>query len=440
MSNKFSLTERLHASIPGGTHTYSKGDDQFPSNAPKILSSGNGVYVFDGENNRYLDYGMGLRSVSIGYSEDRINQAAFDQIKLGNNLTRASYIELEAAERLISLIPTIEMVKFTKNGSSAVSAAVKLARAYSGKDKILRCYDHPFFSYDDWFIGSTNIKKGIPEVISKLTICFKYNDIEGLKNIIEQDSDIACLVMEAVTTEEPVLSKLVENGTFLNDVQYLCNKHNIIFILDEMITGFRWSIGGAQATYNIQPDLSTFGKAMANGFSVAAVGGKRELMSLGNINQLGAERVFLLSTTHGAEMCGLGAFIETMNFIEDNNAIEHFWSYGKALKLLMNDTAANFNLDNNFISSGFDCSPTYQLFDENKINCLEMRTLFNQEMIRNGVLIPWLAIAYRHGEKELDITKKALEATFEIMSKALNSSISNYLQGPAIQPVFRKYN
>jgi glutamate-1-semialdehyde 2,1-aminomutase len=440
MNNQLSLSQRLHASIPGGAHTYSKGDDQFPSNAPRMLTAGNGVYVIDENDNKFLDYGMGLRSVSIGYSEDSINKAAFNQIQLGNNLTRASYVELEAAEKLISLIPSVEMVKFTKNGSTAVSAAVKLSRAYTGKDKVLRCLDHPFFSYDDWFIGSTPLTKGIPDSISKLTMSFKYNDINALQEIIENTTNIACLVMEAATSDEPVPSKLVPDGTFLNDVQYLCNKHNIIFILDEMITGFRWHLGGAQSYYNIQPDLSTFGKAMANGFSVAAVGGKRELMSQGSILDSGAERVFLLSTTHGAEMCGLGAFLETMSFIEKENVISHFWEYGDKLITLLNNKAKKYGLESNFKATGFSCSPTYQVYGQDKKPCLTLRTLFNQEMIKNGVMMPWIAIAYRHGKLELKHTSNALEATFEIMAKALNDDISNFLQGPSIKPVFRKYN
>ena len=178
MTNKNkSIQKRLLNAIPGGAHTYSRGYDQFPSNAPDILSKGKGAYVFDNNGNKYLDYGMALRAVNIGYSEKIINQAALDQILNGNNLTKPSTIELEAAELLIKEIKSIDIVKFTKNGSTAVSAGVKLARAYTGRDLIARCSQHPFFSYDDWFIGSTPIKKGIPKSIQKLTKHFCYNDI-----------------------------------------------------------------------------------------------------------------------------------------------------------------------------------------------------------------------------------------------------------------------
>ena len=133
-------------------------------------------------NKKYLDYGMGLRSVNIGYSEKSINKAAIQAIQKGNNLTRPSVIELKAAELFTSIIRNADMVKFTKNGSTAVTAAVKLSRAYTGKDIVLRCAQHPFFSYDDWFIGSTKVPRGVTSETKKLTKLFNYNDIESLKN------------------------------------------------------------------------------------------------------------------------------------------------------------------------------------------------------------------------------------------------------------------
>ena len=246
---------------------------------------------------------MAWHSVNLGYSNDEVNEAAFQQILNGNNLTKPSLIELEAAELFTELIPGAEMVKFTKNGSSAVSAAVKLARAYTGRSLVARCQDHPFFSYDDWFIGSTVMRKGVTDEVVNQTKTFPYNNINALKDLIEKHpSKFSCVVLEASTTSHPAPSQEVEGETFLHDVQRLCKKNNIVFILDEMITGFRWHLSGAQAYYNLSPDLSTFGKAMANGFSVAAVAGKRDIMELGGIDKIGKERVFLLSTTHGADV------------------------------------------------------------------------------------------------------------------------------------------
>jgi len=160
--------DRLLKVIPAGAHTYSRGFDQFPSNAPQILKKGKGAYVYDNDNKKYLDYGMALRAINIGYANKRINKAAIKQIEYGNNLTRASVIELEAAELIVDMIPHIDMVKFTKNGSTATTAAIKLSRAYTNREMVVRCAEHPFFSYDDWFIGSTAIKKVFQKKISKI--------------------------------------------------------------------------------------------------------------------------------------------------------------------------------------------------------------------------------------------------------------------------------
>ena len=207
-----------------------------------------------------------------------------------------------------------------------------------------------------------------------------------------------------------------------------------------MITGFRWDLKGAQHYYNIEADLCTFGKAMANGFSVAAVAGKREIMELGSIEFEGKERLFLLSTTHGAEMCGLGAFVETIKFIRENNVIENLWQYGKSLIDLMNSMAKDYGIEKNFVAGGIECSPYYLTFDNEGNNSLGLRTLFSQEMIKNGVLMPWIALSYSHSEKELEITKKAFANSFEVYKKAIDEGYEKYLVGDVIKPVFRKYN
>ena len=426
--------ERLLKAIPGGAHTYSRGYDQYPSNAPQILTRGKGVNIYDPEGKKYLDYGMALRAVNIGYAEEEIDAAAIEQIKNGNNLTRPSMVELEAAELLVELIDSVDMVKFTKNGSTAVSAAVKLARAYTGRELVARCAEHPFFSYDDWFIGSTPLTRGIPQETIEKTKTFRYNDLSSLETLIAQHpGKFACVVLEPAATEEP------KDG-FLQGVQALCRKHGIVFVLDEMITGFRWHMKGAQHTYGVTPDLCTFGKAMANGFSVACIAGKREIMELGSIEFEGRERVFLLSTTHGAEMCGLGAFIATVRFMQQHNVVEHLWDYGRKLTSMMLRQAEAHGIGHSFKVGGIACSPYYLTLDNSGANSLGLRTLFSQEMIRNGVLMPWIALSYRHGEEELVATERAIEQSFKIYRLALDEGVDKYLNGPAIKPVFRKNN
>jgi len=426
--------DRLLKAIPGGAHTYSRGYDQYPINAPQILKRGKGAYIYDENENEFLDYGMALRAVNLGYANDIINKAALKQMEFGNNLTKPSLIELEAAELLIDTIDSVDMVKFTKNGSTATTAAVKLSRAYTKRMMIVRCEEQPFFSYDDWFIASTPITKGISQKDIDNTKLFNYNNIESLEKLFKQyPEDIACVILEPSASEHP-------KDNFLHKVKNLCKKYGAVFILDEMITGFRWHLKGAQHYYNIEADLCTFGKAMANGFSVAAVAGKKEIMELGSIEKEGQERLFLLSTTHGAEMNGLGAFVESIKFIKENNVIEHIWDYGKNLINMMNKVAKDYGIEKYFVASGVECSPYYLTFDKDGNSSLGLRTLFAQEMIKNKVMMPWIAISYAHGEKELELTKKALEKTFEVYKKAVEEGYEKYLIGDVIKPVFRKYN
>lgn len=426
--------ERLLNSIPGGAHTYSRGFDQFPSNAPQILRKGKGAYVFDQEGNRFLDYGMALRAVNVGYAEDEIDRAAIEHIRDGNNLTRPSMVELEAAERLIELIDSVDMVKFTKNGSTSVSAAVKLARAYTGRELIARCVEHPFFSYDDWFIGSTPLTLGIPIDTQQKTKLFNYNDLASLETLVAQHAgELACVVLEPATTQEP-------KDHFLQKVRTLCDQYGIVMILDEMITGFRWHMKGAQHLYSVRPDLCTFGKAMANGFSVSCVGGRREIMSLGSVEKQGQERLFLLSTTHGAEMAGMGAFLATMKMMERENVVAHLWDYGRKLLAIMQEKSESHGVAESLKVGGFACSPYYLTLDHNGEPSLPLRTLFAQEMVRHGVLMPWIALSWRHGEEELKLTGQALDAALPVYKKALTDGAERYLEGPAIKPVFRRFN
>jgi glutamate-1-semialdehyde 2,1-aminomutase len=426
--------QRLNSVIPGGAHTYSRGDDQFPSNAPQILESGRGVYVKSPDGREFLDYGMALRAIGIGYSNDEINQAAIEEIKKGNNLTRASMTELLAAELISETIPNAEMVKFCKNGSTATTAAVKLARAYTGRKLVARCSQHPFFSYDDWFIGSTVMGNGVPDEISQMTVQFDYNSKESLNKVFLQYGKLlACIILEPSTTELP-------SEDYLLHIRKLCDQYGVVFILDEMITGFRYHLKGAQYYFKVNPDLLTFGKAMANGFSVAALVGRRKIMDLGGIKNSGQKRIFLISSTHGAEMSGLGALIKTIEIYKREPVTDHMWAYGKKLIKGANEIALSIGIEKYFSFSGVECSPVYNCRRQDGTLCMAFRTLFNQEMIRNGVLIPWVAISYSHKEEHLNITLSAIEKSLRIYKSALENGIDKYLVGDVIKPVFREIN
>lgn len=449
------LRKRLHRVIPGGAHTYSRGDDQFPANAPPVLARGKGAYVWDTHGNRYLDYGMALRAISIGYADDRVNAAAIRQIENGVNLTRASEIELQAAELICEVVPCAEMVKFAKNGSNATSAAVKIARAYTGRRYVCVPRQHPFFSFDDWFIGSTVVKRGTLPDHAASTLLFDYNDIASLQAHFDAyPGQIAAVMMEPATHITPCgtcqtqaqwpatpCSACPNNkGNFLHQAKAVAHTAGALFILDEMITGFRWHLKGAAHLFGIEPDLATFGKAMANGFALAAVVGKREYMQVGSTDQPGMERTFLLSTTHGGEMPALGAFVEATRINIEEDVPAGLWAYGAKMKAGFAEVATANGLSNHFGTEGPEILMNYVCRDADGVPSLALKTLLSQEMIRRGVMMPWLGTCQAHGETELAMTLDALDGTLKVYTSALEHGVENYKDDHVIKPVFRTHN
>lgn len=426
-------SRKAHCFIPAGAHTYSRTDEVFPGNAPKVIERSKGVYTWDVDGNEYIDYGMACRSVTVGYDYDRISNAAIRQIHNGNTATKASRVEVEAAELMCSLFPWVDMVKFAKNGSTVTSAAVKLARAYTGRKYVARCREHSFFSYDDWFIGDTVMDAGIPEEVKALTLQFSFNDINSVRNLFEEyKGRIAALIMEPCDSEEP-------KDDFLQEVGKLCREYGVVYILDEMITGFRWDLQGACKYYGVEPDLVTFGKGMANGFSVAALGGRREIMDLGGLTP-GRERVFLISTTHGAEMGSLGALIETIHVYEELNVTDHIWKMGRRIVGGLREIAEEYSLQDYFYIEGAECSPNFVVCGKDGKASFMHRTVFCQEMIKAGILMPYIAIAYEHTEKEIDRTLEAARKSIKVYGESLNGDVEQFIEGNVIKPVFRKYN
>ena len=427
------LRKKAHALIPGGAHTYAKGDDQFPEISPGFIARGEGCHVWDSEGNEFIEYGMGLRAVTLGHAYPSVVEAAYKQMLLGNNYTRPATIELECAEELLSLLPNAEMVKFAKDGSDATSGAVRLARAYTGRDLVARCADQPFFSVDDWFIGDTPMSAGIPQGIRDLTVQFRYNNIESLRSLFDQHpGKIACVILEAATAVEPEVE-------FFPQLQKLCRQHGAVFILDEMITGFRWDLGGAQKYYNIEPDLSTFGKAIANGFSLSALVGKKEIMKLGGL-QHDKERVFLLSTTHGAENHSLAAAIETMQIYKHRKVIEYLYRQGERLREGLTRVAREVGVQDYFQVVGRAPNLVYATRDQEKKPSQFFRALFLQEMIQQGFLMPSLVVSFSHSDADIDRTIEGAGEALQVYKKALEDGVEKYLVGRPVKPVFRKFN
>jgi glutamate-1-semialdehyde 2,1-aminomutase len=432
-SNSLALQPKAHRLIPGGAHTYSKGDDQYPEHNPVFIARGKGCHVWDLNGNEFVEYGMGLRSVTLGHAFPRVVEAAYQQMQLGTNFTRPAKIEVELAESFLELIDGADMVKFAKNGSDVTTAAVKLARAFTGRDLIAICGDQPFFSTDDWFIGTTETNAGIPGVIARLTLKFNYNDIESLHRLFDQHpNQIACLVMEAEASVPPT-----EN--YLRSVKDLCHDRGALLIFDEMITGFRWHLGGAQKYHGVTPDLSTFGKALANGFAIAALAGRREIMRLGGLDYE-RPRVFLLSTTHGAETHALAASLEVIRIYRERDVIEYLWSQGEKLSRLVNQSIAENRLEGFFEVMGRPCNLVFTTCDQAGKRSQSFRTLFLQELIRRGILAPSFVVSFSHSDLEIERTAEAVYEAHVVYRKALDDGIDKYLEGRPVKPVNRRFN
>jgi glutamate-1-semialdehyde 2,1-aminomutase len=325
------------------------------------------------------------------------------------------------------------MVKFAKNGSDVTTAAVKLARAYTGRSLVAVCSDHPFFSTDDWFIGTTEFSAGIPQVVQELTVKFRYNDVANLRELFDRyPKQIACVVMEAETTTAP-------SPSYLASVKALCEEDGSVLIFDEMITGFRWHLGGAQGFHGVIPHLSTFGKAMGNGFAISALAGKREIMRLGGLDH-DQPRVFLLSTTHGAETHALAAALETIRIYRENHVVEYLWKQGERLLTLVRRSIVENGLDGFFEVVGRPCNLVFATKDESGNRSQAFRTLFMQELLRRGIIAPSFVVSFSHTDRDIDLTAEAIHAAHVVYRKALEEGVEKYLKGRPVKPVNRRYN
>jgi len=324
------------------------------------------------------------------------------------------------------------MVKFCKDGSDAMDGAIRLARAYTGRDLIAICGDHPFFSTADWFIGSTPMPAGVPEWTRSRTLKFAYNNRESVEQLMrESGSQIACVVLEAARLEEP-------RDNFLSWLQETCRRHGVLLVFDETITGFRWHKSGAQHVYGIQPDLSAFGKAMANGFSVSALAGRRDVMRLGGLDHDG-ERVFLLSTTHGAETHALAAAIATMETYRDHDVVGHLYRQGERLRAGVTAAAHRAGVERQVECLGRPCCLLFTTRDRQGRPSQEFRALFLQELLKRGVLAPSFVVSYSHTDGDIDLTIQAAAEAMGVYRQALDNGVEKYLVGPPVKPVFRPY-
>ncbi|WP_407562356.1 glutamate-1-semialdehyde 2,1-aminomutase [Streptomyces sp. 184] len=424
--------ERLHAMIPGGAHTYAKGDDQYPEDLAPVISHGRGAHVWDIDGNRYVEYGSGLRSVSLGHAHPRVTEAVRREIDRGSNFVRPSIVEVEAAERFLATVPTAEMVKFAKNGSDATTAAVRLARAVTGRPRVALCGDHPFFSVDDWFIGTTQMHAGVPESVTALTLTFPYGDLAATEELLSRHRDeVACLILEPATHTEPPPG-------YLAGLRELADRHGCVLVFDEMITGLRWSEAGAQGLYGVVPDLSTFGKALGNGFAVSALAGRRELMERGGLRHSG-DRVFLLSTTHGAETHSLAAATAVLTTYTEEGVTARLHALGERLAAGVRDAAAAMGVGDHVVVRGRASNLVFATLDEHGRPSQEYRTLFLRRLLAGGVLAPSFVVSSALDDADIDHTVDVVGRACAVYRKALDAADPTpWLGGRPVRPVFRR--
>lgn len=424
------LQARLHELVPGGAHTYARGSDQYPESMAPVLVRGKGCRVTDADGNEFVEYGMGLRAVTLGHGYAPVVKAVRAAIADGVSFSRPTVHELAAAEDFLRLVPGADMVKFAKNGSDVTTAAVKLARAITGRTRIALC-DQPFFSTDDWFIGTTAMASGIPDDVVAQTVRFPYNDVAALEESL-QDNDVACVVMEAATaTAEP-------GPGYLEAVRALCDRTGTLLVFDEMITGFRWSAGGAQSVYGVTPDLSCWGKAMGNGFPLSALAGKREFMELGGL-RTDRDRVFLLSSTHGPETASLAAFRAVAQAYRDDEPVARMERAGRRLAEGVTAATQEAGLTDHVQVIGRPSCLVFVTRDAERVPSQAYRALFLQELLHRGVLGQSFVTSAAHGDDDVEGTIDAVRSALRVYRHAIDDgSVEGRLTGRPVAPAIRR--
>ncbi len=427
------LNARLHRMVPGGAHTYAKGDDQYPEGLAPVISHGRGSHVWDVDGNEYIEYGSGLRSVSLGHAHPRVIEAVRRELDRGANFVRPSVVEVQAAQRFLETVPTAEMVKFAKNGSDVTTAAVRLARAITNRPLVAICGDQPFFSTDDWFIATTPMSAGIPDRVAELTVDFPYGDLNATEELLRRHvGQVACLILEAATQHDPPPG-------YLAGLRDLADRHGCLLVFDEMITCFRWSEAGAQGLYGVVPDLSTFGKALGNGFAVSALAGRRDLMERGGLHH-SQDRVFLLSTTHGAETHSLAAAMAVMETYVEEGTTARLHALGERLAAGARDAAAGMGVGDHVIVRGRASNLVFATLDENLQPSQDYRTLFLRQLIAGGVLAPSFVVSSALTEEDVDRTVDVVAQACAVYSKALDAEDPTaWMGGRPVKPAFRRF-
>ncbi len=427
--------------IPYGSQTYSKGVKAFSDGvSPKFLAKGKGCEVWDVDGNKFIDYVMANQPLVLGYADKDINNAVKKQLALGSTFSVSNKLEIDVAELLVKHIPDAEGARFGKNGADATSIAVRLSRAITKRDHIAFCGYH---GWHDWFIGTTDLNSGIPKFNNQLAHSFAYNNLPSLEKIFSKyKNKIACVIMEPITVNGPASKPsgstkwrdYNKKSNFLVDVKNLCKKNGTLLVFDEVVTGFRYDMGGAQKMFDVIPDLSCWAKAMSNGIPLSAITGRREYIKY-------LEKTFF-SFTYGGDCIGLAAAKATITKMEKQNVIDHLYKVGGRLKKGMNDLAKIYDLEHILACAGYPCRTVMTIKKVGKYNKpLITKSLIQQELMFRGVLwSQYHSISYSHKEKHIDYSLNAFEDAFKKLSKIIktNRSIENNLIGKPCETVFTR--
>lgn len=424
--SRFVESERLlklaESVIPLGSQTFSKSRTQYPVGvSPFFASKGSGSYLWDVDGNKYVDLVASLAAVTLGYGDPEINKAVKRQLKRGVSLSLSSKLETVVAEKIIDLVPSAEMVRFAKNGSDATSAAVRIARHFTGRDHIISIGYH---GWHDWYIGSTTRSMGVPSAVQALTLSARYNDLSHVENLFQEvKGDVAAVILEPMNSVDPAPG-------YLESLRSFCSSNNILLIFDEVITGFRFARGGAQELFGVTPDLSCFGKGIANGFPISVIAGRREIME-------GFKEVFF-SGTFGGELLSLTAANVVLDKVRDNSVIPELYRLGQAIQQgLLSEISRNkyefINLSGN---------PTWTFLNwtlssdalQNKV-----KTYFLQEMFKRGILVlSTNNVTTTLSQKDISKILTAYAEVFEAISQALErDSLDALLECQPIVPLFK---
>lgn len=408
---------------PLAAQTFSKSHRYFCRGvAPSYMDHGEGCYIYDVDGNKFIDFMCALGPITVGYNDPTVNEAVIKQVNKFASGSLQSELEVQLAEKLCEIIPCAEMVRFVKNGSDATTAAIRLARAYTGREVVLMSGYH---GMHDWSIGASQNNKGVPKAVCELTKNFIYNDLVDLENKLKEN-EVAAVILEPIQSNGP------KEG-YLEGVNELTHKYGAILIFDEVVSGFHYALGGAQEVFGVSPDLVAFGKGMGNGYPISAVAGRKDLLEQ-------IEQGVFISTTFGGDSIAMAASLATLNILSQPGCYDHIIRIGTIIRNGIQERIDKYDLNDVLSVSGMPVHCGVAFEGHGSLSYLDIQSVYSQTMIQNGILV--FAIYFlnvHHTEKEAQAYLDATDKAFALIRKAIDGdSVDNILLGGKVDPVFKR--